>query len=97
MIDDQRFTVAAQISFTGQLRGYSATFCQSCQRCRRWRDGGGYSGSGKTVSGIALAAQLQQRCLILVKSKDLANQWRKAIEQFTGLIAGLIGAYSGST
>ncbi len=49
------------------------------------------TGSGKTVSGIALAAQLQQRCLILVKSKDLAAQWRAAIEHFTGLIASLIG------
>jgi superfamily II DNA or RNA helicase len=49
------------------------------------------TGSGKTVSGIALAAQLQQRCLILVKSKDLTEQWREAIEQFTGLSAGLIG------
>ncbi|WAR44712.1 DEAD/DEAH box helicase [Methylomonas rapida] len=91
VIDDQRRTVAAQISFTGQLRDYQQRFVSNAMQA-----GGGVmvaaTGSGKTVSGIALAAQLQQRCLILVKSKDLAEQWRAAIEQFTGLNAGLIGS-----
>jgi superfamily II DNA or RNA helicase len=90
VIDDQRRTVAAQISFTGKLRDYQQRFVSQAMQA-----GGGVmvaaTGSGKTVSGIALAAQLQQRCIILVKSKDLAEQWRAAIEQFTGLIAGLIG------
>lgn len=90
VIDDQRRTVTAQISFAGQLRDY-----QQCFVSHAMQAGGGVmvaaTGSGKTVSGIALATQLQQRCLILVKSKDLAAQWRAAIEQFTGLIAGLIG------
>jgi superfamily II DNA or RNA helicase len=90
VIDDQRRMVAAQISFTGQLRDYQHRFVSHAMQA-----GGGVmvaaTGSGKTVSGIALAAQLQQRCLILVKSKDLAEQWRTAIEQFTGLNAGLIG------
>lgn len=50
------------------------------------------TGSGKTVCGIAMASQLKQRTLILVKSKDLAEQWRGAIKQFTGLESGLIGS-----
>lgn len=41
--------------------------------------------------GIELASRLGQRCLILVKSKDLAAQWIEAIKEFTGLDAGLIG------
>lgn len=49
------------------------------------------TGSGKTTMGIVLASQLGQRCLILVKSKDLAAQWIDAIKEFTGLDAGLIG------
>ncbi len=49
------------------------------------------TGSGKTTMGIELAARLGQRCLILVKSKDLAKQWQAAIKQFTGLDCGLIG------
>lgn len=49
------------------------------------------TGSGKTTIGIELASRLNERCLILVKSKDLAEQWRGAIKKFTGLDAGLIG------
>lgn len=49
------------------------------------------TGSGKTTMGIEIAARLKQRCLILVKSLDLAKQWQGAIKQFTGLDAGLIG------
>lgn len=49
------------------------------------------TGSGKTTMGIELASRLGERCLILVKSKDLAKQWQAAIQQFTGLDCGLIG------
>lgn len=49
------------------------------------------TGSGKTTIGIELASRLGERCLILVKSKDLATQWIGAIKKFTGLDAGLIG------
>lgn len=49
------------------------------------------TGAGKTTIGIELAARLGERCLILVKSKDLAEQWRGAIKKFTGLECGLIG------
>jgi len=49
------------------------------------------TGSGKTTVGIELASRLGERCLILVKSKDLADQWIGAIKKFTGLDAGLIG------
>lgn len=49
------------------------------------------TGAGKTTMGIELAARLAQRCLILVKSKDLAEQWIGAIKRFTGLDCGLIG------
>jgi superfamily II DNA or RNA helicase len=49
------------------------------------------TGAGKTTMGIEIAARLGQRCLILVKSKDLTEQWRQAIKRFTGLDAGLIG------
>jgi superfamily II DNA or RNA helicase len=49
------------------------------------------TGSGKTTIGIELASRLGERCLILVKSNDLAEQWIGAIKKFTGLDAGLIG------
>lgn len=89
-VSDNRARVPAVIPFLGELRPYQKTFIDSAIAA-----GGGVmvaaTGSGKTISGIALASRLQQRALILVKSKDLAKQWQDAIEQFTGLTAGLIG------
>ncbi len=49
------------------------------------------TGAGKTTMGIEIAARLGERCLILVKSIDLAKQWQAAIKIFTGLDCGLIG------
>lgn len=49
------------------------------------------TGAGKTTMGIEIAARLGERCLILVKSIDLAKQWQAAIKKFTGLDCGLIG------
>jgi len=88
-IIDNRHSVTTTIPFTGELRPYQEQFVNNAML---W---GGImvaaTGAGKTVSGIALASRLKQRTLILVKSKDLANQWRDAIKQFTGLDAGLMG------
>lgn len=87
---DERNTAPVDISFTGTLRGYQEQFIGNAINA-----GGGQmvaaTGSGKTVSGIAMAARLQQRTLILVKSKDLAKQWKGEIKEYTGLDAGLIG------
>lgn len=89
-IIDQRRSVPAQIGFNGQLRDYQQAFVGDARLAK-----GGVmvaaTGSGKTISAINLASSLQQRTLILVKSKDLAEQWRGAIQQFTGLEAGMIG------
>lgn len=89
-IDDQRNSHPVVIPFTGQLRGYQERFITEAIDAQ-----GGVmvaaTGAGKTVSGIALAARLGQRCLILVKSRDLAEQWQEAIKRFTGLDCGLIG------
>ena len=90
-IDDQRNTHPVNIPFNGILRGYQQELVNNALD-----SGGGVlvaaTGSGKTVAGIALASLLSQRCLVLVKSGDLAIQWLQAIEQFTGLKAGLIGS-----
>jgi len=87
---DQRQSIKAIIPFAGTLRPYQEQFINDAINA-----GGGQmiaaTGSGKTVASIAMASRLEQRTLILVKSKDLAKQWQDAIKQFTGLDAGLIG------
>ena len=89
-VTDNRATVAAVISFNGELRLYQERFIKlSMQHTHGVMVAA--TGSGKTISAIAMAGRLQQRTLVLVKSKDLAQQWRDAIKQFTGLDAGLIG------
>jgi superfamily II DNA or RNA helicase len=89
-VDDRRKPCPVTIPFTGSLRDYQEQFISDAMD---FKSGVmvAATGSGKTVSGIAMAARLGQRCLILVKSKDLAKQWQDAIKQFTGLDAGLIG------
>jgi superfamily II DNA or RNA helicase len=90
-IDDQRNDHPVAIAFNGQLRPYQQRLIIDAIE----HQGGvlvAPTGAGKTVSGIALAALLAQRCLILVKSGDLALQWIESIKQFTGLTAGLIGS-----
>jgi len=89
-IIEERYMATVSIPFTGTLRPYQETFVDKAINA----EGGqmvAATGSGKTVSGIALASRLKQRTLILVKSKDLATQWHEAIKQFTGCEAGLIG------
>lgn len=89
-ITDQRIAVLINIPFIGELRPYQELFINQAINA--------YSGvivaatgAGKTVSGIALSSRLQQRTLILVKSKDLAEQWCRAIKQFTDIPEDQIG------
>lgn len=88
---DQRHTHAVEITSTIEPRTYQERALRLMQS-----NGGGVlvapTGSGKTTIGIEIAARLGQRCLIMVKSKDLAEQWRGAIKKFTGLDCGLIGS-----
>ncbi|AEG02711.1 DEAD/DEAH box helicase [Methylomonas methanica] len=89
-IEDRRHTHSAVIETSIETRDYQERAIQSAITA-----GGGVivgpTGSGKTTIGIELAARLGQRCLILVKSRELAHQWQGAIEKFAGLDAGIIG------
>ncbi|WP_432741571.1 DEAD/DEAH box helicase family protein [Methylobacter sp. G7] len=92
-IDDQRNSHPVTIPFMGELRPYQEAFVQNLINAEGGVGGVGVAatGAGKTVSGIALAARLGQRCLILVNSGALATQWQAAGKQFTGLEFGMIG------
>lgn len=49
------------------------------------------TGSGKTVMGLALIQQREQRALILVHTRELLNQWRDRVRAMLGIEAGIIG------
>jgi len=88
-ITDNRSKNTAEIPFNGEARPYQ----EKCILISEKEEIGiivAATGSGKTFIGIALASRLKQRTLILVKSKELASQWKNAIKQFTGLESGLI-------
>ncbi|MEE9339941.1 MAG: DEAD/DEAH box helicase [Methylococcaceae bacterium] len=92
-IIDNRFESLVEIPFVGILRKYQESFIDKAID----KKGGlmvAATGSGKTVSGLALASRLKQRTLILVKSKDLAEQWKEAIQRFNHCDSGLIGGGS---
>ncbi|MEY3288899.1 MAG: hypothetical protein RLZZ419_1141 [Pseudomonadota bacterium] len=89
-IDDQRNSYPVKFKTSIETRPYQ----ERAIRLALAKDNGvvvAPTGSGKTTMAIELASRLGERCLILVKSKDLATQWIGAIKQFTGLECGLIG------
>jgi len=49
------------------------------------------TGSGKTIIGLSMIQRRQQRALILVHSRELAQQWRAEVHKLTGLQPGQIG------
>lgn len=46
---------------------------------------------GKTFTGIAIAAKLKQKTLIIVHTKILLEQWRKEVKHCLGIDSGIIG------
>lgn len=89
-IEDERHRHAVTIHSEIESRDYQ----ERVIRIAVDHDGGvivAPTGAGKTTMGIEIAARLGERCLILVKSLDLAKQWQEAIKRFTGLDCGLIG------
>jgi superfamily II DNA or RNA helicase len=89
-VDDERHSHPVKIKTSIETRGYQE---RAIRLALNKGDGliVAPTGAGKTTMGIELAARLGQRCLILVKSLDLAKQWQGAVKQFTGLECGLIG------
>ncbi len=53
------------------------------------------TGSGKTIMALSIIARQQQPALIIVHTKELLNQWIKAIEQFLGIPADEVGIMGG--
>ena len=78
------------LSFLGTLRPYqSAVVDAATER------GSGVivapTGAGKTCIGCALMSAHDTPALVLVHSRDLADQWVERVRQFLGVEAGIVG------
>lgn len=47
-------------------------------------------GAGKTATGTAAIARLEQPTLVIVHTHDLVEQWRQSVERFLGVKAGVV-------
>lgn len=94
-LEDNRRTFAPiDFVFTGQLR----PFQQVAVDRMLTRDFGTLSsatGSGKTVMALHMIAKRRQPALIIVHTKDLANQWVMRCETFLEIAADDIGTIGG--
>jgi DNA excision repair protein ERCC-3 len=55
----------------------------------------GPPGSGKTVAALGAMAEIGGETLVLVPSRELADQWAEAITTHTSLDSGQVGQYHG--
>jgi superfamily II DNA or RNA helicase len=94
-IDDQRRTLpAVDYDFHGQLKPFQAPAVVSMLK----KDFGTLSaptGSGKTVMALNIISRRRQPTLIVVHTKELANQWDVRVETFLGIPKKDIGRIGG--
>jgi superfamily II DNA or RNA helicase len=90
-LDDQRRSLdPVDFVFNGKLRPFQRDAVDRMLT----RDFGTLSsatGSGKTIMALYMIAKRRQPTLIIVHTKDLANQWMMRIESFLGIAANDIG------
>ncbi len=92
--DERRSLPDVDFSFSGALRPYQDEACRAMLR-RRFGTLCAPTGAGKTVCGLFLVAARRQPALVVVHTRDLAQQWVERIEQFLGIPArevGMIGS-----
>ena len=83
-------TMPLELKFTGELRSYQSDIITTLSN-RTVGTISAMTGSGKTVVFVALTAQKLQCTLILVHTKELANQTKKSYLKFTNIEAANIG------
>ncbi len=90
IIDRRRLLEDIDLGFSGTLRPYQqASVDLAAKRSFGVLEAG--TGSGKTVTALALVAIRRQPTLIVVHTKELLYQWRQRIGEFLGCEAGCIG------
>lgn len=94
LIDSRLELDPVEFDFNGTLRPLQADAVADVLK----RDQGTLSaptGSGKTCMGLFIIAQRKQPALIIVHTKELMNQWDRAIEKFLGIPADEVGIIGG--
>ncbi len=90
LIDNRRSLEPVEFTFNGRLRDYQRKAVEDVIR----RDFGvltAPTGSGKTVMALAVIAIRKQPTLIIVHTKELADQWVSRISNFLGIPAKEVG------
>ena len=81
---------AARLDFDGTLRDYQREAVEAATSA-----GHGVivapTGAGKTVIGCAIISEHETAALILVHSRDLADQWVERVERFCGVRPEVLG------
>lgn len=95
VVEDRRRTLPpVELAFQGALKPFQT------EAVRRMlaRDFGTLSaptGCGKTVMGLFIVARRRQPALIVVHTRELADQWRERIHQFLGVPPEEVGFIGG--
>jgi len=90
IVDRRRTLPEVDFEFRGALRDYQERAVADVLR----RDFGTLvapTGSGKTTMALAIIAARRQPALIVVHTRELAEQWRQRAAEFLGLDKGEIG------
>jgi superfamily II DNA or RNA helicase len=94
VVDHRRRLAAVDFAFKARLRPFQREAVDQMLA----RDFGTLTaptGSGKTVMALAMVAARRQPALIVVHTRNLAEQWVERIGQFMGIAAGEVGRIGG--
>ena len=96
LVDRRRSLPPVRYRFQGQLRGFQN---EALDKLRKKEFGtlNAPTGSGKTVIALDLIARRGQPALILVHTRDLAQQWIDRIGTFLAIPAGDVGYIGGGS
>jgi len=90
MEDFRRTLPSVNFPFQGELKSFQKEAVEK-MLARDFGTLNSPTGSGKTVMGLFMIAHRQQPALVVVHTKDLANQWIEQIIRFIGIPESQIG------